>query len=92
MSCLNTWLLQNENEKQSCKEEARKRKSPAIFLKMRKTQEIGSKDNGNIEISENLLTSPANENNQSTVKPPYSGHPLQRTPLCNRQYTQERMK
>ena len=43
---------------------------------MRKTQEIGSKDNGNIEISENLLTSPANENNQSTVKPPYSGHPL----------------
>ena len=28
------------------------------------------------EISENLLTSPANENNQSTVKPPYSGHPL----------------
>ena len=66
MSCLNTWLLQNENEKQSCKEEARKRKSPAIFLKMRKTEEIGSKDNGNIEISENLLTSPANKNNQIT--------------------------
>ena len=43
---------------------------------MRKTQEIGSKDNGNIEISENLLTSPGNENNQSIVKPPYSGHPL----------------
>ena len=28
---------------------------------MRKTEEIGSKDNGNIEISENLLTSPANK-------------------------------
>ena len=33
---------------------------------MRKTQEIEGKDNGNIEISENLLTSPINERNRST--------------------------
>ena len=33
---------------------------------MRKTQEIEGKGNGNIEISENLLTSPINERNRST--------------------------
>ena len=45
---------------------ARKRKSPAIYLKMSKTQEIEGKDNGNMEISENLLTTPINEKNKST--------------------------
>ena len=45
---------------------ARKRKSRAIYLKIRKTQEIEDKDNGNIEISEHLLTSSISERNKST--------------------------
>ena len=45
---------------------ARKRKSPTIYQKMRKTQKIEGKDNENIEISETLLTSPVIENNKST--------------------------
>ena len=40
--------------------------STSIYLKMRKTQEIEGKDNGNIEISENLVTSPINGKNKST--------------------------
>ena len=44
----------------------RKRKSPTIYQKMRKTPKIEGKDNGNMEIAETLLTSPVIENNKST--------------------------
>ena len=45
---------------------ARKRKSPTIYQKMRKTPKIEGEDNGNMEIAETLLTSPVIENNKST--------------------------
>ena len=45
---------------------AKNKECPAIYLQITKTQEIEGKNNGNIEISENLLTSPVNENDKGT--------------------------